>query len=120
MAYMTPRTTMIVLHVNSLQDEYSQDTVCNLANYTMVATTEKFLTLDDLYKLTNHTEDNWVKNADITSRYPFPRSTSVGDIIIDLFDPFRITYYKVVSFGFERVDVTNTYSCDGCDGLDEL
>jgi hypothetical protein len=80
-----------------------------------VATTEKFMTLDDVYKLTNHIDNNWTNNSKVSPIHPFPRSTSIGDIIVDLFNPFKVSYFRVASFGFERIEVINT-----CDGLEEL
>ena len=51
--------------------------------YEMVAVVEAS-SLEDIFRLTNHIESDWTGNAEILEVIAtYPRSTSVGDIVVD-------------------------------------
>ena len=64
--------------------------------------------LEDIYKRTNNIEDSWVDNDGVIC-YKQPmngkghRSTSVGDTIALHTEDGQYLYYRVASFGFDKI-----------------
>ena len=64
--------------------------------------------LEDIYKRTNNIEDSWVDNDGVIC-YKTPmngkghRSTSVGDTIALHTEDGQYLYYRVASFGFDKI-----------------
>jgi len=53
------------------------------SEYKLVATVE-CADLEDVFRITNHIDEDWTKNPEVTELFHNrPRSTSVGDVVID-------------------------------------
>jgi len=39
--------------------------------------------VDDVFRITNHIDDSWTKNPEVIRYVGQPRSTSVGDVVVD-------------------------------------
>ena len=58
-------------------------------------------TLDDAFRLTNHIDDDWSMNTEVVwFKEPVSRSTSVGDVILDLKTGVKVC---VAGFGFNEI-----------------
>jgi len=69
--------------------------------YDHVATVDT-LDLDVAFQQTNHISHAWTENDDVEAHTDRPRSTSVGDIIVDVNDDS----YLIAPIGFERIPET--------------
>lgn len=103
MTHTKPRFTVLHLNEQSFREAYF--TVLPMAHYRQVATVDAE-SVDAVYQLTNHgvpgQADNWTDNPGVTlwADKSRTRSTSVGDVIGDE----NGDYYRVASFGFDKLD----------------
>ena len=79
--------------VSTLEPEFT------LANYYEVATVECD-GLDDAYRLTNHIDKDWTLNRGILSCNATCRSTSVGDVVVEVDGKA----FRCKRFGWDEVD----------------
>lgn len=69
-------------------------------DYNLVARV-KCETLNDAFRLTNHIDDDWSMNTEVVwFKEPVSRSTSVGDVILDLKIGQK---YCVARTGFDEI-----------------
>jgi hypothetical protein len=53
----------------------------DLSAYEKVAVVES-MTLGDVFRITNHIDEEWQKNPEVVESVDYARSTSVGDIVV--------------------------------------
>jgi len=71
----------------------------NLKNYDLVAMVESE-TLDDVFRITNHIDTSWWNNPEVIMAYNEVRSTSVGDVAVEL-ESHKA--HMVMGIGWEEV-----------------
>jgi hypothetical protein len=73
-----------VYHAKELSKPFGNYPDFNMDNYEEVATVEA-IDADHVFNLTNHIDHDWTTNPEVLSRNASScRSTSVGDVIIDI------------------------------------
>lgn len=89
-----------VYQAKTLADMFGPYPSLSLANYNEVATLE-CRDLDDAYRLTNHMDKDWTLNREILSCNATCRSTSVGDVIVQM-DEGKA--FRCMPYNWEEVD----------------